>query len=109
MLTGPLARGALLLCNLSHACFCPLERVRWRDNQTGTSATHDILHVFAMTGPDLSSEDLAAARWPLARTPHLLETNLPGVFAAGHRRTEARRITVSCDQRGRKPRIDLRG
>jgi thioredoxin reductase (NADPH) len=83
-----------------------LERVRWRDNQTGTSETHDIRHVFAMTGavpntrwlegcvaldahgfiktgPDLSPEDLAAARWPLARAPHLLETSLPGVFAVG--------------------------
>ena len=25
----------------------------------------------------------AAARWPLARPPHLLETSLPGVFAVG--------------------------
>jgi thioredoxin reductase (NADPH) len=83
-----------------------LERVRWRDNQTGTSETHAIRHVFAMTGavpntrwlegcvaldahgfiktgPDLSPEELAAARWPLARAPHLLETSLPGVFAVG--------------------------
>ena len=27
-----------------------LERVHWRDNQAGTSETHDICHVFAMTG-----------------------------------------------------------
>jgi thioredoxin reductase (NADPH) len=83
-----------------------LERVHWQDNQTGTSETHDIRHIFAMTGavpntrwlegcvaldaqgfiktgPDLSPEDLAAARWPLARAPHLLETSLPGVFAVG--------------------------
>ena len=83
-----------------------LERVRWRDNQIGTSETHAIRHVFAMTGAvpntrwlggcvaldaqgfiktgaDLSPEDLAAARWPLARPPHLLETSLPGVFAVG--------------------------
>jgi len=83
-----------------------LERVRWRDNQTGYSETHAIRHVFAMTGavpntrwlqgcvaldahgfiktgPDLSPEDVAAARWPLARGPHLLETSLPGVFAVG--------------------------
>jgi thioredoxin reductase (NADPH) len=38
---------------------------------------------FIKTGPDLSPEDLAAARWPLARAPHLLETSLPGVFAVG--------------------------
>lgn len=83
-----------------------LERVGWRDNQTGASETHTIRHVFTMTGaipstgwlekclaldakgfiktgPDLSPEDLATARWPLARPPHLLETSLPGVFAIG--------------------------
>jgi thioredoxin reductase (NADPH) len=32
---------------------------------------------------DLQAEDLAAAHWPLARPPYLLETSLPGVFAAG--------------------------
>jgi hypothetical protein len=37
---------------------------------------------FIKTGPDLSKEDLAAARW-LARLPHLLETSLSGVFAVG--------------------------
>jgi len=83
-----------------------LERVGWRDNQNGDVETHGIRHVFTMTGavpstrwldgcvalddkgfiktgPDLSPEDLAAARWPLARAPHLLETNRPGVFAIG--------------------------
>jgi CRP-like cAMP-binding protein len=35
------------------------------------------------TGSDLSREGLAAARWPLPRPPHLLETTLPGVFAVG--------------------------
>ncbi|HSS79495.1 MAG TPA: FAD-dependent oxidoreductase [Thermoanaerobaculia bacterium] len=83
-----------------------LERVRWRDDQSGTHETHDIGHVFVMTGadpstdwlngcvaldaggfiktgPDLSPDDLAAASWPLARAPHLLETSLPGVFAVG--------------------------
>jgi thioredoxin reductase (NADPH) len=38
---------------------------------------------FIKTGPDLSQDDLAAAHWPLARSPYLLETNLPGVFAVG--------------------------
>jgi thioredoxin reductase (NADPH) len=82
-----------------------LERVRWK-NRAGEEATHAIPHVFIMTGaapstrwlkdcialdakgfiktgPDLSPEDLAAAKWPLARSPHLLETSLPGVFAVG--------------------------
>ena len=83
-----------------------LERVGWRDNQTGRLETHGIRHVFTMTGavpsthwldsclalddkgfiktgPDLLPEDLATARWPLARAPHLLETSRPGVFAIG--------------------------
>ncbi len=83
-----------------------LERVGWRDNQAGSQETHAIRHVFTMTGAvpstrwldnclaldangfiktgsDLLPEDLAAARWPLARAPHLLETSLPGVFAIG--------------------------
>jgi thioredoxin reductase (NADPH) len=38
---------------------------------------------FIKTGPDLTADDLAAAKWPRARAPHLLETSLPGVFAAG--------------------------
>jgi thioredoxin reductase (NADPH) len=83
-----------------------LERVRWRNAQTGDIETHDRRHVFLMTGavpgtqwldgcvaldakgfiktgPDLSQEDLATAHWPIARVPHLLETSLPGVFAVG--------------------------
>jgi thioredoxin reductase (NADPH) len=83
-----------------------LERVRWRDDRTGSVETHAIGHVFIMTGadpttgwlagcvaldekgfiktgPDLSPDDLATARWPLARAPYLLETSLPGVFAVG--------------------------
>jgi thioredoxin reductase (NADPH) len=82
-----------------------LERVSWRDPE-GNVETHNIRHVFVMTGatpstkwledclvldakgfiktgPDLSREDLAAAEWPLARAPYLLETSLPGVFAVG--------------------------
>ena len=83
-----------------------LQRVRWRNNLTGAEESHEIRHVFMMTGampntawlagcvaldtkgfiktgPDLSPEDLTASRWPLARAPHLLETSLPGVFAVG--------------------------
>ena len=83
-----------------------LERVSCRDNKTQRVETHDIRHVFVMTGaipntrwldgcvaldsrgfiktgPDLSHEDLAAAHWPLARAPYLLETSLAGVFAVG--------------------------
>jgi len=83
-----------------------LERVTWRDSRSGREETQGIRHVFSMTGarpstawlqgclaldargfiktgPDLSPDDLAAAHWPLARAPHLLETSLPGVFAVG--------------------------
>ncbi len=83
-----------------------LESVRWRNNQTGLTEEHKIRHVFLMTGadpntgwlngclaldvrsfiktgPDLSPENLNAARWPLARQPFLLEASLPGVFAVG--------------------------
>ena len=38
---------------------------------------------FIKTGIDLTTEDLATAKWPLARPPYLLETSLPGVFAVG--------------------------
>jgi thioredoxin reductase (NADPH) len=38
---------------------------------------------FIKTGSDLSPENLSAAGWPLTRQPYLLETSLPGVFAAG--------------------------
>jgi thioredoxin reductase (NADPH) len=82
-----------------------LERVQWRDG-TGVESSHDIKHVFLMTGaeantgwldsrvaldekgfiktgPDLTQHDLEAAQWPLERSPYLLETSLPGVFAVG--------------------------
>ncbi|MEM1181641.1 MAG: FAD-dependent oxidoreductase [Acidobacteriota bacterium] len=36
---------------------------------------------FILTGADLASESLES--WPLERQPYLLETNIPGVFAAG--------------------------
>jgi thioredoxin reductase (NADPH) len=83
-----------------------LERVQWRDKRTGKTETHDIRHVFVMagakpnskwldgcvlldanefikTGTDLSRDDLTTAHWPLGRSPYLLETSLPGVFAVG--------------------------
>ena len=83
-----------------------LESVRWRNSQTGLTEENKIRHVFVMTGadpntgwlngcivldakgfintgPDLSSENLSAAGWSLKRQPYLLETSLPGVFAAG--------------------------
>jgi len=83
-----------------------LEQVTWRNASTGEVETRAIRHIFVMagalpntkwldgclalddkgfikTGSDLTREELDAARWPLARLPHLLETSLPGVFAVG--------------------------
>jgi len=82
-----------------------LEGVEWRTNR-GPAEHHHIRHVFVMTGaapstkwldgcltldvrgfiktgPDLTPDDLKAAQWPLERSPHLLETSRPGVFAVG--------------------------
>ncbi|HEX7140343.1 MAG TPA: hypothetical protein VF219_21005, partial [Vicinamibacterales bacterium] len=41
---------------------------------------------FVKTGPDLSSDELASANWPLARPPFLLETSRPRIFAVGDAR-----------------------
>lgn len=83
-----------------------LERVQWQERGTATTETHSIRHLFLMTGglpstgwldgcvvcdpkgfiktgTDLSTGELAGAHWPLGRDPYLLETSLPGVFAAG--------------------------
>ena len=83
-----------------------LEHVQWSDKRTGEIHRLAIRHVFLMTGalpntrwlggcvaldakgfiktgPDLSRDDLTTARWPLERSPYLLETSLPGVFAVG--------------------------
>src|SRR5271154_6022405 len=38
---------------------------------------------YLVTGPDLPKDLRTAADWPLDRSPYYLETNLPGVFAAG--------------------------
>lgn len=82
-----------------------IERVLCRD-QAGAATSHEVRHVFLMTGavansawlggrvtldergfirtgPDLAEEELVAAGWPLERSPHLVETSLPGVFAVG--------------------------
>ena len=83
-----------------------LERVTWRNKQTAQNESHNIAHLFSMTGAvpnsawlngcvacdqegfiktglDLTTEDLEKAAWPLKRSPLLLETSLPGVFAVG--------------------------
>lgn len=83
-----------------------LQRIRWRHGDAGAIESHDIGHVFLMTGatpntgwldgcvllddkgfvktgPDLSSDELAKAKWKPPRPPYLLETSRPGIFAVG--------------------------
>jgi thioredoxin reductase (NADPH) len=82
-----------------------LERVTWRDNQTGRTSTHDIRYMFIMAGGSprtewlkgcvamdskgfiLTGRDLDPVlddyHWPLPRAPLMLETSQPGVFAVG--------------------------
>ncbi|PZN30616.1 MAG: pyridine nucleotide-disulfide oxidoreductase [Proteobacteria bacterium] len=83
-----------------------LERIAWRTGSEPQEQWRDIRHVFLMigaqpntqwlsdcvaldargfvkTGSDLGPDELAAAGWPLERRPYMLETSLPGVFAAG--------------------------
>jgi thioredoxin reductase (NADPH) len=38
---------------------------------------------YLVTGPDLQFEGKFPDRWPLDRSPYYLETNIPGLFAAG--------------------------
>jgi thioredoxin reductase (NADPH) len=82
-----------------------LERVTWHDRTTGEKSVHEIRHVFVMAGASprtewlrgcvamddkgfiITGRDLEDAadsvKWMLARTPQMLETSLPGVFAVG--------------------------
>lgn len=40
-------------------------------------------HGFVLTGPDLMVEGKRPPGWPLERDPYMLETSVPGIFAAG--------------------------
>jgi thioredoxin reductase (NADPH) len=77
-----------------------LERIHWRNANTGLSSSHEIHHLFLMTGADPNTGWLGgclsldskrfiktgpdiATEWPLSRAPFLLETSLPGIFAVG--------------------------
>jgi thioredoxin reductase (NADPH) len=92
-----------------------LERVTWR-GPGGKSETHDIRHVFLMTGavpntewlqgcvalddkgfvrtgPDLHGDPEG---WPLSRPPLHLETTIPGIFAVGDVRCgSAKRVAAA--------------
>lgn len=43
-------------------------------------------HGFIVSGPDLLRDGCLPSNWPLARTPYLFETSVPGVFVAGDAR-----------------------
>ncbi|MGA2715497.1 MAG: FAD-dependent oxidoreductase [Bryobacteraceae bacterium] len=77
-----------------------LERVRWRDRQAGASETHEIRHLFLMTGANPNTGWLRGCfamdekqfirtgadlgdTWSMRRPPFPLETSRPGVFAVG--------------------------
>ncbi len=86
-----------------------LEQVSWIDKNSHAISTRPIRHVFVMTGASpktewlagcvsldskgfvLAGRDLETATapisWPLSRSPHMLETNLLGVFVVGDARS----------------------
>jgi thioredoxin reductase (NADPH) len=84
-----------------------LESIEWKNDSSGIKVSRPIRHVFVMagaaprtdwledsfildkkgfivTGPDLAeNKDF---QWPLSRSPLLLETSVPGIFAVGDAR-----------------------
>jgi thioredoxin reductase (NADPH) len=77
-----------------------LERIRWRNTRTGETETRNIGHLFLMMGAEpntawlngcvaLDSKNFirtgaeVGPDWPLKRSPFLLETSIPAVFAVG--------------------------
>jgi thioredoxin reductase (NADPH) len=84
-----------------------LENIEWKDDSLGLTITKQVRHVFVMAGAAPRTEwledsfvldkkgfivtgaDLAAYndfQWPLPRSPLLLETSVPGIFAVGDTR-----------------------
>jgi len=86
-----------------------LEGVAWIDKVSGLVSTHPIRHVFVMAGASpktnwlsgcvaldnkgfiVTGRELDAGTapipWPLRRSPYMLETSIPGVFAVGDARS----------------------
>lgn len=109
-----------------------LDSIRWRNNRSQVEASLQIRHVYLMTGADPNTEwlegkvaldgkgfiltgtDLKRALlkdfgWPLRRRPYLMESSMPGVFAAGDVRSGSKKrvaasvgegsLAVSCVHR----------
>jgi thioredoxin reductase (NADPH) len=96
-----------------------LEKVTWRTGANGKPQSHDIKHLFLMTGavpntdwlqgcvalddkgfvrtgPDLHVANGAPDGWPLSRPPLHLETTIPGIFAVGDVRCgSAKRVAAA--------------
>src|SRR5438552_6052318 len=95
-----------------------LERLSWRTGRGGPIETHNIRHMFTMTGAEpstrwlagcvaldgkgfvktgaaLTVDELIAAKWPLRRQPYLLETSIPGVLAVGDVRSGSTKRVAS--------------
>ena len=95
-----------------------LERLSWRTGRGGPVETHNIRHMFTMTGAEpstrwlagcvaldgkgfvktgaaLTVDELIAAKWPLRRQPYLLETSIPGVLAVGDVRSGSTKRVAS--------------
>jgi thioredoxin reductase (NADPH) len=95
-----------------------LESVRCRQLDTGVVETLPVRHIFMMTGadphtkwlegcvrmddkgfvktgPDLTADDLRLGHWSLTRSPHALETTIPGVFAVGDARSGSTKRVAS--------------
>ena len=85
-----------------------LERVTWTDRVSGECETREIRHVFLMVGASPNTDWLDGCLkldakgfvcvgaavgpedgWPLKRSPYILETSQPGIFAVGDVRAES--------------------
>ncbi len=91
-----------------------LEQVEWKDNNTGETSMHRIRHIFLMIGAvpntrwledclqldekgfiKTGAEVAHYGKWPLERPPMMLETSIPGVFAAGDVRSGSTKRVAS--------------
>ena len=89
-----------------------LERVYCRNTKTGVTDSHDIRHLFLMTGATPNTAWLSGclaldskqfirtgtdlgSEWSLRRAPFLLETSRPGIFAVGDVRSGSTKRVAS--------------